>query len=49
MKNVILTLSCALTLVAAPLAAQTGSGSGSGSASFDGSCGSLMGVTIGSN
>jgi hypothetical protein len=31
MKNVILSLSCALTLMAAPLAAQTGSGSGSGS------------------
>ena len=35
MKNVILTLSCALTLVAAPLAAQTGSGSGSGSGRGD--------------
>jgi len=33
MKRVILMLSCALGLVAAPLAAQTGSGSGSGSAS----------------
>ena len=33
MKNVILTLSCALTLVAAPLAAQTGSGAGTGSGS----------------
>jgi hypothetical protein len=33
MKNVILTLSCALTLVAAPLGAQTGSGSGSGGGS----------------
>ena len=36
MKNVILTVSCALTLVAAPLAAQTGSGSGSGSGSASG-------------
>jgi len=35
MKNVILTL-CALTLVAAPLAAQTGSGSGLGSGSGSG-------------
>ena len=33
MKNVILMLSCALTLLASPLAAQTGSGSGSGSGS----------------
>ena len=33
MKNVILTLSCALTLVAAPQAAQTGSGAGTGSGS----------------
>jgi len=33
MKNVILMLSCALLLAAAPLAAQTGSGSGSGSGS----------------
>lgn len=33
MKNVIVTWSCALCLVATPLAAQTGSGSGSGSGS----------------
>jgi hypothetical protein len=33
MKNVILAMLCALTLIAAPLAAQTGSGSGSGSGS----------------
>src|SRR4030095_3010724 len=31
MKNVIPTLSCALALLASPLAAQTGAGSGSGS------------------
>ena len=33
MKNVFLSLSCALVLMAAPLAAQTGSGSGSGAGS----------------
>ena len=33
MKNVMLTLTCALTLVAAPQAAQTGSGAGTGSGS----------------
>jgi hypothetical protein len=36
MKNVILAMSCALLLSAAPLAAQTGSGSGSGSGSARG-------------